>query len=544
MHQIESAAQRMLRDLREQMSRRCQPGKRLPRPLTRVSSASSDRRLRSSRARPVDLCTDGESPISGLQTLHPEHRAQRRAMPRAQYGRSATLPRRLKHRLYDGLKHRRRARGRLRSTTSRISTIETWRRQRRNARARRSCDRTLPLALQEPGEPVRDQDASIRVRSVASDGTNICSHEARTEHRARRLGGGICTPGSQDRKPGASLLARRPPRAVALSIGGRRVAPPGTLLTPWPRLSRSSSWPPARALGCGRTLRRCFIGLRASRSSSGWSMPPGRPGRSGWSRSSGRVTGSPRGFRTVSRSPSRSRGRAPAPPCSRRGSRARRGWRAAVVVLSGDQPLITAEQLQGLLAEHEDRGRVATLLTTDQLDPAGYGRIVRDCDGTVDRIFETKHTDGLSPEELAVREVNLGTYVFDAQRPLRRPRQGRAGARRALSHRRVPADPRGRRDHRRAHDRRRRRRHRRERPRRPHGRRGGRPAPHDRGARARGCDLPSPGHHQGGGRGDDRPRHRDRAGHGPRGGHDRRRALRASARTPPPATPRSATARP
>ena len=86
-----------------------------------------------------------------------------------------------------------------------------------------------------------------------------------------------------------------------------------------------------------------------------------------------------------------------------------------VVVLSADQPLITAEQLEGLLAEHESEQARATLLTTDQLDPAGYGRIVRDSDGNVDRIFETKHTDGLTPDELAVREVNLGTYVFDAQ---------------------------------------------------------------------------------------------------------------------------------
>src|SRR3954465_8313495 len=36
-----------------------------------------------------------------------------------------------------------------------------------------------------------------------------------------------------------------------------------------------------------------------------------------------------------------------------------------VVVLSGDQPLITAEQLDGLLAEHDEQGAVATLLTTD-----------------------------------------------------------------------------------------------------------------------------------------------------------------------------------
>ena len=87
----------------------------------------------------------------------------------------------------------------------------------------------------------------------------------------------------------------------------------------------------------------------------------------------------------------------------------------SVVVLSGDHPLITPEQLEGLLAEHEQHGARATLLTTDQLDPTGYGRIVRDSSGHVDRIVETKYTDGVSAEDLAVDEVNLGTYVFDAE---------------------------------------------------------------------------------------------------------------------------------
>jgi bifunctional UDP-N-acetylglucosamine pyrophosphorylase / glucosamine-1-phosphate N-acetyltransferase len=86
-----------------------------------------------------------------------------------------------------------------------------------------------------------------------------------------------------------------------------------------------------------------------------------------------------------------------------------------VVVLSGDHPLITPEQVRGLLDEHERRGALATLLTTDQVDPAGYGRVVRDSNGDVDRVFETKYTDDLSEEELAAREINVGTYAFDAK---------------------------------------------------------------------------------------------------------------------------------
>jgi bifunctional UDP-N-acetylglucosamine pyrophosphorylase/glucosamine-1-phosphate N-acetyltransferase len=87
---------------------------------------------------------------------------------------------------------------------------------------------------------------------------------------------------------------------------------------------------------------------------------------------------------------------------------------APVVVLSGDHPLVTPEQLERLLAEHAAKGSVATLLTTDRLDPAGFGRVVRDSNGTVERIFETKYIEGLSRDELAVREINLGAYAFDA----------------------------------------------------------------------------------------------------------------------------------
>ncbi len=86
-----------------------------------------------------------------------------------------------------------------------------------------------------------------------------------------------------------------------------------------------------------------------------------------------------------------------------------------MVILSGDQPLVTAEEIAGLFAQHESEGATATILTTEELDPAGYGRIVRNGDGRFERIVETKYTEGLAPELLAVREINLGTYVFDAE---------------------------------------------------------------------------------------------------------------------------------
>jgi bifunctional UDP-N-acetylglucosamine pyrophosphorylase/glucosamine-1-phosphate N-acetyltransferase len=85
-----------------------------------------------------------------------------------------------------------------------------------------------------------------------------------------------------------------------------------------------------------------------------------------------------------------------------------------VVVLSGDVPLVTAALLDGLVQTHRAEGAGATILTSDQLDPEGYGRIVRDGGGGFARVVETKHPEGVPPEELAIREVNLGTYVFKA----------------------------------------------------------------------------------------------------------------------------------
>jgi bifunctional UDP-N-acetylglucosamine pyrophosphorylase / glucosamine-1-phosphate N-acetyltransferase len=85
-----------------------------------------------------------------------------------------------------------------------------------------------------------------------------------------------------------------------------------------------------------------------------------------------------------------------------------------VVILSGDHPLVSSDLIAALVTTHENEGAAATLLTTDELDPAGYGRIVRAPDGSVERIVETKHTEGVPDEELAIREINVGAYVFDA----------------------------------------------------------------------------------------------------------------------------------
>ncbi|MFC6325007.1 bifunctional UDP-N-acetylglucosamine diphosphorylase/glucosamine-1-phosphate N-acetyltransferase GlmU [Microbacterium koreense] len=82
-----------------------------------------------------------------------------------------------------------------------------------------------------------------------------------------------------------------------------------------------------------------------------------------------------------------------------------------ILVLSGDVPLLDAETLDRLLATHRARSAAATLLSAVLDDATGYGRVIRDGDGTVTRIVEQKDA---TPAEAAVTEINAGVYVFRA----------------------------------------------------------------------------------------------------------------------------------
>jgi bifunctional UDP-N-acetylglucosamine pyrophosphorylase / glucosamine-1-phosphate N-acetyltransferase len=88
------------------------------------------------------------------------------------------------------------------------------------------------------------------------------------------------------------------------------------------------------------------------------------------------------------------------------------GLTGEVVVTYGDVPLLTAETLMELVVSHRENNSAVTILTARVPDPSGYGRIVRDAGDLVDRIVE--HRDA-GPDELAITEINSGTYVFDAE---------------------------------------------------------------------------------------------------------------------------------
>jgi bifunctional UDP-N-acetylglucosamine pyrophosphorylase/glucosamine-1-phosphate N-acetyltransferase len=82
-----------------------------------------------------------------------------------------------------------------------------------------------------------------------------------------------------------------------------------------------------------------------------------------------------------------------------------------IVVTYGDVPLLTTETINGLVAVHESASNAVTVLSAEVDDPSGYGRIVRDANGSLLRIVEQKDAD---ETERAISEINSGIYAFDA----------------------------------------------------------------------------------------------------------------------------------
>jgi bifunctional UDP-N-acetylglucosamine pyrophosphorylase/glucosamine-1-phosphate N-acetyltransferase len=85
-----------------------------------------------------------------------------------------------------------------------------------------------------------------------------------------------------------------------------------------------------------------------------------------------------------------------------------------VLVLSGDVPLISTATIAALLAAHDASEAAATMLTIELDDPAAYGRVVRTAGGDVERVVEAKAAGDADAAQLAIGEINAGTYAFDA----------------------------------------------------------------------------------------------------------------------------------
>lgn len=81
-----------------------------------------------------------------------------------------------------------------------------------------------------------------------------------------------------------------------------------------------------------------------------------------------------------------------------------------VLILCGDVPLIRAETLEGMLAQHEARQATVTVLTTHLDNPYGYGRAVKREGGRILRIVEEKDA---TEEEREITEINSGIYCVE-----------------------------------------------------------------------------------------------------------------------------------
>ena len=86
------------------------------------------------------------------------------------------------------------------------------------------------------------------------------------------------------------------------------------------------------------------------------------------------------------------------------------GKKGTTLVVCGDTPLIKAETMEAMLKYHEENEASVTVLTAVANEPTGYGRIVRNEIGLVEKIVE--HKDATEEERL-ITEINTGTYCFD-----------------------------------------------------------------------------------------------------------------------------------
>ncbi|HIC93374.1 MAG TPA: hypothetical protein EYP09_03890 [Anaerolineae bacterium] len=83
-----------------------------------------------------------------------------------------------------------------------------------------------------------------------------------------------------------------------------------------------------------------------------------------------------------------------------------------VVVLYGDMPLLSPQTIRRLIGRRDETDAAAVLLTIVLDNPPEFGRIVRDEKGRVMRIVEVKDA---TPEQLKIKEINVGAYCFDCR---------------------------------------------------------------------------------------------------------------------------------
>jgi len=83
-----------------------------------------------------------------------------------------------------------------------------------------------------------------------------------------------------------------------------------------------------------------------------------------------------------------------------------------VLIMPCDMPLIKPETLVETIKFHLDDGNDLTILSADAQNPFSYGRILRDGNGSVEKIVEEKELPGYPPETAGIKEINSGVYII------------------------------------------------------------------------------------------------------------------------------------
>ncbi len=79
------------------------------------------------------------------------------------------------------------------------------------------------------------------------------------------------------------------------------------------------------------------------------------------------------------------------------------------LVTLGDMPLLTSTTLQRIIDLQTNNPGPLTMLTMLTDDARGFGRVVRDANGQIEAIVEEAQA---TPEQLAIRELNVSVYCF------------------------------------------------------------------------------------------------------------------------------------
>ena len=81
-----------------------------------------------------------------------------------------------------------------------------------------------------------------------------------------------------------------------------------------------------------------------------------------------------------------------------------------VIILCGDTPLITSDTLKTFIEAHKKLNSDITVMSAIFENPANYGRIVRNNDGSLNSIVEEKDA---TVEQKSIKEINAGIYCLN-----------------------------------------------------------------------------------------------------------------------------------